>query len=291
MSALTTTAAFSALLASRASYALSRLSSSRTAAALDRPVQLQQSRQISVTPVCMGRKAAKVAQTKNKNDAKRTKLYGKYGKLIVQAVKEGGGETGAGNTKLALVLERARQLSVPRDLIDRNLKRAKDGKQGDFMEMTYEAYGLGGVGIVMEVNTDNVNRANAETRTIVNKSGGKMAEPGSVLFNFERKGIIVLDCPADKEEEVFAIAIEAGADDVKPREDEEPGFVVITDVPAFIGCQRALADAGFTVNGDESALKMIPLVDVIVDDEMADANDAMIEKLLELDDIDAVYTQ
>jgi transcriptional/translational regulatory protein YebC/TACO1 len=147
------------------------------------------------------------------------------------------------------------------------------------------------VGIIIEVLTDNVNRAAAETRSIVNKAGGKMAEAGSVLFNFERKGIIVLDCSADKEDEVFEVAADAGGDDIIPRDDGEEGFTVITEVADFIGCQRALADAGFTINPDETALKMVPLADVEVDDDAADLNDALVEKLLECEEVDAVFTQ
>lgn len=154
-----------------------------------------------------------------------------------------------------------------------------------------EAYGAGGVGIVMEVLSDNVNRAAADTRAIVNKNGGKMAEPGSVLFNFERKGIIVLDCSNDQEDGVFEVAAEAGGDDIVPRDDGEEGFTVITEVADYMACQRALEDAGFTINGDETALKMVPLAEVEVDDEAADINDALVEKLLECEDVDAVYTQ
>lgn len=235
--------------------------------------------------------ACRVPWRRQAGEAKRTKLYGKFGKLIVTAVKEGGGPDPVSNVQLGKVLADAQRLSVPRELIDRNIKRASDTKQADFMELTYEAYGHGGVGMVMEVLTDNVNRAAAETRSIVNKGGGKMAEPGSVLFNFERKGIIVLDCKADKEEEVFEVAAESGGDDIVPRDDGEDGFTVITEVPDFIACQRALADAGFAINPDETALKMIPLAAVEVDDENAELNDALVEKLLENEDVDAVYTQ
>ena len=96
----------------------------------------------------MGRKAAKVAQTKNKNDAIRTKLYGKFGKEIARAAKEGG--TGTDNVRLQTILKDAKRMSVPADLIERNLKKASEAKGGDFMELTYECYGHGGVGIVME---------------------------------------------------------------------------------------------------------------------------------------------
>lgn len=227
----------------------------------------------------------------NKEDAKRTKIYGKFGKMIVSAVKEGGGADPVTNLQLAKVLSQAKDMSVPKELIDRNIKRASDTKQGNFMELTYEAYGHGGVGIVMEILTDNVNRAAAETRTAVNKGGGKMADSGSVLFNFERKGVIVLDTTEDKEDEVIGIATDANAEDVSPREDGEEGFTVTTSVPDFIACQRALAEAGFSINPDQTALKMIPLAAVEVDDETADANDALMDRLLELDDVDAVYTQ
>ena len=245
----------------------------------------------AVTPVCMGRKAAKVAAKKQKGEAIRTKLYGKYGKLIVTAVKEGGGADPVANTQLAKVLADAARLSVPRDLVERNIKRATDTSQADFMELTYEAYGAGGVGIVIEVLSDNVNRAAADTKAAINKNGGKVAEPGSVLFNFERKGVISLDCSADKEDEVFEVAAENGGDDIVPREDGSEGFEVITEVAGFMECQRALADAGFAINPDGTALKMIPLAEVEVDDETADINDKLVEKLLELDDVDAVYTQ
>ena len=226
-----------------------------------------------------------------KGEAIRTKLYGKYGKLIVTAVKEGGGADPVANTQLARVLADASRLSVPRDLIERNIKRATDTSQADYMELTYEAYGAGGVGIVIEVLSDNVNRAAADTKAAINKSGGKVAEPGSVLFNFERKGFISLNCACDKEDEVFETAADNGGDDVKPREDGADGFVVLTEVAGFMQCQKALADAGFEIDADGTALKMVPLAEVEVDDDAAEKNEALVEKLLELDDVDAVYTQ
>ena len=282
MSASTAVVAVAGL-ASRASFTVAPVRS-RHAATPSR-------RGAAVTPVCMGRKAAKVAAKKQKGEAIRTKLYGKFGKLIVTAVKEGGGADPVANTQLAKVLADAARLSVPRDLVERNIKRATDTSQADFMELTYEAYGAGGVGIVIEVLSDNVNRAAADTKAAINKNGGKVAEPGSVLFNFERKGVISLDCSADKEDEVFEVAAENGGDDIVPREDGGEGFEVITEVAGFMECQRALADAGFAINPDGTALKMIPLAEVEVDDETADINDKLVEKLLELDDVDAVYTQ
>jgi transcriptional/translational regulatory protein YebC/TACO1 len=234
----------------------------------------------------------------------------------VTAVKEGGGADPVANTQLARVLADARRLSVPVDLIERNLKRATDTSQADYMELTYEgtyfisqippprfcrpsvstlvikrryctahitsrlfthtsygktdrffsssppAYGAGGVGIVIEVLSDNVNRAAADTKAAINKSGGKVAEPGSVLFNFERKGFISLNCSSEKEDEVFEVAAENGGDDIVPRDDGGEGFVVTTEVVSFMQCQKALADAGFEINADDTALKMTPLAEV-----------------------------
>ena len=152
-------------LASRESFAVAPVRSR----AVSRDAATPRRRGAAVTPVCMGRKAAKVAAKKQKGEAIRTKLYGKYGKLIVTAVKEGGGADPVANTQLAKVLADAARLSVPRDLVERNIKRATDTSQADFMELTYEAYGAGGVGIVIEVLSDNVNRAAADTKAAINK--------------------------------------------------------------------------------------------------------------------------
>ena len=191
----------------------------------------------------------------------------------------------------AKVLDDAARLSVPRELVERNIKRATDGKQADYMELTYEAYGEGGVGIVIEVLSDNVNRAAAETKSVINKNGGKVAEIGSVLFNFERKGVITIDCDNGDEEAVFEVACENGGDDVVPREDGEDGFTIFTEFENFMQCQKALGDAGYAINPDETALKMIPLAEVDVTDEQREVNDGLVDKLLELEDVDAVYTQ
>lgn len=207
------------------------------------------------------------------------------------AVKDGGGADPVMNQQLAKVMSQAKEMNVPKELIDRNIKRASDGKQADFVELTYEAYGQGGVGIVIEVLTDNVNRAAAETRTVVNKGGGKMAEPGSVLFNFERKGVITLLCGGDQEEKVLEVAMEAGAEDIFAAQSSHEGFVVVTAVSSFNACRRALVDAGFTIFPDETSLKMVPLVEVDVEAGTANTNQDLIDKLLELEDVDAVYAQ
>jgi YebC/PmpR family DNA-binding regulatory protein len=223
----------------------------------------------------MGRKAAKVAQTKNKNDAIRTKLYGKFGKEIARAAKEGG--TGTDNVRLQGILKDAKRMSVPADLIERNLKKAGEAKGGDFMELTYECYGHGGVGIVMEVLSDNVNRCAGDIPAAVKKGGGKMAESGSVLFNFERKGLVYLK--SGDEDAIFEAAIEAGAD------------VVIAEYQSFASVRDSLIDGGFDVDAENSGLKLLPLANVEVSEEDAEANEVLLDKILEIEDVDAVFTQ
>ena len=223
-----------------------------------------------------------------KTDAARTKLYGRYGKLIVQTVKQGGSADPIANVALGKLLKQAQNANVPRDLIERNLKKAQEGKQGDYFELTYEVYGAGGVGIVCEVLTDNVNRAASETRSAATKAGGKMAEPGSVMFNFNRRGVCVVD--GGSEDAVFEAAMEAGAEDIVPRRDGEEGWDVVCELDDFAGVQDALADAGFTLN-ESTGLKCIPVTEIETSDEDADVNDKIIEALLDLDDVDAVYSQ
>ena len=246
------------------------------------------SRQFRSSEITCGRKAAKIAQKKGKTDAARTKLYGRFGKLIAQTVKQGGSADPVANIALGKLLKQAQAANVPRDLIERNIKKAQEGKSGDYFELTYEVYGAGGVGIVCEVLTDNVNRAASETRSAATKAGGKMAESGSVMFNFNRRGVCIID--GGDEEAVFEAAMEAGAEDIVPRRDGAEGWDVVCELDDFSAVQDALAEAGFTINED-TGLKCLPVTEIETSDEDADVNDKIIEALLDLDDVDAVYSQ
>lgn len=198
-----------------------------------------------------------------------------------------GGPSENSNAALAQVLQLAKLFNIPKDLIDRNIKKAQDKSQADYTEMTYEAYGLGGVGIVMDILTDNINRASSQVRAAVTKAGGKMADPGSVMFNFKRCGCVVLS--GGSEDDVFAAATEAGADDIQPREGDQPGWLVLSEVPAYSAVCSALRAAGLPVVDDESGLRMVPQVRVDVpDDEAFEKNLSLVDTLLELDDVDAV---
>lgn len=256
-----------------------------------------------------------------KEDVARGKLYGRIGKQIQMAVKAGGSSENS-NTALASVLAMARLNNVPKDIVERNLK-AGDSK--DYTEYTYEArqastdevaeerrrrlprlrppnlthplslislpqvYGFGGVGLVLDVLTDSANRAAAAVRSTVLKKGGKMADPGSVLFGFSRRGRVVLS--GGEEEAVLAAAADAGADDVQPREGGgQPGWEVTCAAGDFGAVASALRAAGLPLVGDASGLVLVPLSRVAVDDAAAESNEALVDALLQLDDVDAVVT-
>jgi len=235
--------------------------------------------------IMMGRRAAKIANRKGKTDALRAKLYGKFGKQIIAAAKAGGNASPDSNQQLADVLKMARMAGVPRDLIDRNLKKSGDAKQGDFELLTYEAYGHGGIGFIIESLSDNKNRTASDVRDIVKKSGGNMAESGSVMFNFQRQGFLVVK--EAEEEALFELALEAGADDVVP--DKKGGFRVITESSAFGSVRDALVEGGVEVDPEASGLTLVPLNAIETDDEAYEANVAMLEKLLDNDDVDSVF--
>eukprot|EP00887_Chlorella_sp_A99_P005047 scaffold4.g5047.t1 len=240
----------------------------------------------------MGRRSSKIAARKGKADAQKAKLYGKIGKLIAAAVRSGGPDALA-NTRLREALAAAKAAQVPADIVDRNIKRASESK-ADYTEVTYEAYGIGGTGFVVECLTDNLNRSAAEVKSAITKGGGKVADPGSVLFNFQRRGCIrVVAGPAD-EDAVFEAATEAGAADIQPAEDEESGTVVgykvLTAVEDYGAVHASLVEQGLTLAGEDCGLVYVPLVQQEVDDAQFEGNEALLERLLSLDDVDAVYS-
>ncbi|KAG2500500.1 hypothetical protein HYH03_001278 [Edaphochlamys debaryana] len=255
------------------------------------PSTQPRSRQL-VAPVEMGRRSAKIALRKGKSDAKKAKIYGRIGKKIIQLAKAGGADP-VSNAALDTLLRQAKDLGVPKDVIERNLKRATDAKQGDYQEITYEAYGPGGTGLVVFCLTDNVNRTASEVKPTVTKAGAKVAEPGSVLFNFQRCGLIVVD--GTTEDAVFEAAMEAGAEDVAPVPPEEDGapstsYKVFVPVEAYTSAKATLRTLGFTVNEEDSDLVYKAAAPVEVDDDAFAKCEALVERLLELDDVEGVFT-
>lgn len=228
-------------------------------------------------------KWANIKHKKARVDAKKGKIFSRVAKEIISAVKVGGPDSKA-NPRLRLVLQKAKSQNVPNDIIDRNIKKATDADQADFDELTYELYGHGGVGIICDVMTDNKNRLASEMRIATNKKGGSIATPGSVSFNFDRKGVIQMALDHAVEEELFNASIEAGAEEF---EKEEGMFVITTDPTMLYEVKEAIEKLGFKC--DEASLEMIPKVSVECDVETAKSNLELIEWLEEIDDVDVVY--
>jgi transcriptional/translational regulatory protein YebC/TACO1 len=152
--------------------------------------------------------------------------------------------------------------------------------------------GPGGTGFIIEALTDNVNRTAAEVRSAVTKGGGKMADAGSVLFNFTRTGLVMLDPEAD-EDAALEAALDAGASDMVPAKDDDgvlEGYKVLTSLEDFAAVSTNLAEQKLKLNMEASGLVYMPLADVQVSDDDFAANEGMLERLLAVDDVDAVYT-
>lgn len=228
-------------------------------------------------------KWANIKHRKGRADAKKGKIFSRIAKEIISAVKIGGPDTKA-NTRLRLALVKAREANVPNDIIERNIKKASSADQADFIEMTYELYGHGGVGIIADVMTDNKNRISSDMRIATNKRGGVVATPGAVAFNFDRKGVLQVAKKEIVEDKLFLAATEAGAEDFEAVEEM---YVITTDPADLYAVKEALAVQGYPC--EETSLDMIPKNGVECDTEIAKANLALIEWLEQLEDVDAVY--
>ena len=186
-------------------------------------------------------------------DAKRGKLFTKFIKEITVAARSGGGDP-EGNARLRKAILDAKNGNMPNDTIDRAIRRGTGEEEGvNYEEITYEGYGPGGVALLIESMTDNRNRTVAEIRHIFSKNGGNLGESGSVGWMFEKKGYIVVEKAAKSEEELFELAIEAGADDLRADEDT---FEIITSPEAFDTVLTAVKGAG--VEPQVAEVEMVP---------------------------------
>ncbi len=213
-------------------------------------------------------------------DAKRGALFTKIGNQIAIAAR--GGTDPAMNPSLAMVLEKARHANMPKANIERAIARAADKSAAALIEEVYEAYGPGGVGIVIEVATDNKNRTLPEVRHTLDKNGGRMADAGSVMFQFNRKGVIEV---SDKGEDALMVALEAGAEDAS-EEDEE--IEIITDPSDLMKVKKALDEAGMTVTSAE--VQYVPSSYVPIENENAEKLEKLLSAIDDLDDVTNVYT-
>jgi YebC/PmpR family DNA-binding regulatory protein len=228
-------------------------------------------------------KWANIKHRKARSDAIKGKAYSRLTKEIISAVKQGGPDPKS-NNKLKMVILKARAANLPNDNIERNIKKASSSDQADYVEMTYELYGHGGVGIIAEVMTDNKNRISSDMRIATNKKGGTVANPGAVAFNFERKGVIQVLKKNAVEDELFLTATEAGAEDFDATDD---AFIITTAPDQLFSVKEKLDSKG--VKCEEAELQMIPKLYIECSPEVQKLNLELIEYLEGLDDVDTVY--
>lgn len=230
-------------------------------------------------------KWATIKHAKGAADAKRGQLFTKFIKEISIAARMGGGDPAA-NPRLRTAILKARAANMPKDNIERAIKKGTGELGGAvYEEKLYEGYGPGGVAILVEVLTDNNNRAAANVRNIFSKSGGNLGATGSVAYMFNRKGVIEYDAEAVKEDEVMEVALEAGAEDIVT----EDGVITVTTDPAdFEGVLEVLQGKGYESVSAEVA--MVPDMYSSVDTETATKLQKLIDRLEEDDDVQNVYT-
>lgn len=228
-------------------------------------------------------KWANIRHRKGKADALKGKIISRCAKEIITSVKLGGSDP-KNNPRLRVALDKAKVGNVPNEVIERNIKKGMSQDTSTYEDVTYELYGYGGVGILVEVLTDNRNRTSSDMRIATNKRGGTVATPGAVAFNFDRKGVIELAKTAGNEDELFAIALDAGAEDF---ESSEEGFFITTDPQELDKVQVALKGKNIPIT--DASLTMIAKSTISCSEEDAKNNMALIEWIEALDDVDELY--
>ena len=232
---------------------------------------------------------SKWATTKHKKaviDARRAKSFAKLIKNIEVAAKLGGPDLN-GNPTLYDAVQKAKKTSVPNDNIDRAIKRGAgiSGEAVEYQTIMYEGYGPNGVALLIECLTDNKNRAAAEVRTSLTRNGGTLADPGSVSYNFSRKGVIVVSDEGTTEDDVMLAALEAGAEEVEPH---AQGFEVITDAADLVPVRAALQEAG--LDYESADVEFVPSLKVEIDADTARKVFRLIDALEDSDDVQNVYS-
>ncbi|MHB8769415.1 MAG: YebC/PmpR family DNA-binding transcriptional regulator [Syntrophales bacterium] len=226
-----------------------------------------------------------IKRKKGAIDSKRGKIFTKLIKEITLAARLGGGDI-EGNARLRSAVLAAKEENMPKDNIDRAIKKGTGELDGGaaYEEVTYEGYGPAGVAVIVEVMTDNKNRTVAEIRHIFSKHGGNLGENGCVAWMFDKKGSIVLDKKTVTEDELMEVALEAGADDVR---DQGTEWEVVTEPTAFEAVKKAIDQKGWKYL--EARVGMIPQNTVDLEAGRAEQMLRLMEKLEDNDDVQNVY--
>jgi YebC/PmpR family DNA-binding regulatory protein len=235
---------------------------------------------------------SKWATTKHKKavvDARRGKLFAKLIKNIEVAARSGGGDL-AGNPTLYDAVQKAKKSSVPNDNIDRAVKRGSGAEAGgaDYQTITYEGYGPSGVAFLVECLTDNRNRAAMEVRTAMSRNGGSLADPGSVAYLFQRKGVVLVPRSQEgrevTEDDVLEATLDAGAEEVN---DIGDAFEVVSEASDLVAVRTALQAAG--IDYDSAEASFVPSMNVELDAAAAGKVLRLLEALEDLDDVQNVF--
>jgi YebC/PmpR family DNA-binding regulatory protein len=232
---------------------------------------------------------SKWATTKHKKaaiDAKRGKLFAKLIKNIEVAARTGGPDP-AGNPTLYDAIQKAKKTSVPNDNIDRAVKRGGglDGGGVDYQTLMYEGYAPGGVALLVECLTDNKNRAVSEVRLAFTRSGGNMADSGSVAYMFNRKGVVTVPKEGNTEDDLLEVVLDAGAEEIN---DEGDTFEIISEAGDVVAVRTALQEAG--VDYDSAEAQFVPNIRTEVDLDGAQKVLRLIDALEDSDDVQNVYS-
>jgi YebC/PmpR family DNA-binding regulatory protein len=232
---------------------------------------------------------SKWATTKHKKavvDATRGKMFAKLIKNVEVAARMGGGDP-AGNPTLYDAIQKAKKSSVPNDNIDRAVKRGSGAESGgaDYQTIMYEGYGPNGVAILIECLTDNRNRAASDVRVAMTRNGGSMADPGSVAYLFNRKGLIVVPkTEGMTEDDILMAVLEAGVEDVS---DDGEQFEIVCEATDLVAVRTALQEAG--IDYDAADPTFLPTVSVPLDEDGARKVFKLIDVLEDSDDVQNVY--
>jgi YebC/PmpR family DNA-binding regulatory protein len=226
-----------------------------------------------------------IKHKKGAADAKRGKIFTRLIREITVSARDGGGDPDM-NPRLRKAVADAKAANMPADNIDRAIKRGTGEMEGvSYEEITYEAYGPGGVAILIETMTDNRNRTVAELRHLLSKNNGNLGESGSVAWMFDRKGYIVVPKDERSEEELFEIAIEAGAEDMK---EDDSNFEIFTDQESFEAVKEAVSSAG--VSAEVAEISMIPQNYVKLEGGDAQQMLKLYDAIDDHDDVQNVYS-
>lgn len=231
-------------------------------------------------------KWSKVKHQKKTTDAVKSQAFTKASRALTVAVHEGGGIADpAKNFRLRLAMEKARNVNMPRDTIERAIARAADLGGASFEQVLYEGYGPGGVAILVEATTDNHQRTSGNIKHLLDRAGGSMGSPGAVSYLFTRSGVLVVEKNGKSYDSLLDAAITAGADDVIEKADM---FEVYTQSHAVAGIKDQLVNGGWMVDNWEIIMK--PIAHVLPSEAIKQINETLIEELEALDDVQIVFS-